>query len=131
MHFVLSNYSNKLCQSLKEFQDDLNHIHYVKRFLFKQFRKGYLSEAQERMLINHIIILSNVFGVKVTVFVLFLKIPKNLWSFLKHYLRKLDYIAEDQCLVSINDEVIVLSEIEEISNSYNKDRKYGIHKQSS
>lgn len=58
-----------------------------------RFKKtGYL---KERLLLNHIIILQNIFGAEVCTRMLFYKIPKDLHSMLKSFLQYLQYIPEE------------------------------------
>ena len=57
--YAISNYQNPNCVSVLEFLDDLNRIKYVKRLLNKYIDKG---ELRERLILNHIIFLCNVFG---------------------------------------------------------------------
>ena len=50
-------------------------------------------DLKERLLLNHIIILQNIFGAEVCTKILFYKIPKDLHSMLKSFLVYLDYIS--------------------------------------
>lgn len=72
-----------------EFEDDLRRIKYVKRILRKYRQSG---ECKERLILNHIIILSNVFGVEASVNMLFFKIDKEDYPTLKTFLLFLNYM---------------------------------------
>jgi hypothetical protein len=72
-----------------EFEDDLKRIKYVKRLLRKYKQTG---EFKERLILNHVIILSNVFGVEATVNMLFFKVDKEDYSLLKTILIFLNYM---------------------------------------
>lgn len=72
-----------------EFEEDLNRIKYVKR-LIKRYRIN--GDLKERLILNHIIILGNVFGVEATVRMLFFKLDKEDYTILKTFLLYLDYM---------------------------------------
>lgn len=72
-----------------EFEDDLKHVRYVKKLLRKYRQTG---EFKERLVLNHIIILSNVFGVEATVNILFFKVDKEDYPALKTFLLFLKYL---------------------------------------
>ena len=72
-----------------EFEDDLKRIKYVKRLLRKYRQTG---EFKERLVLNHVIILSNVFGVEATVNMLFFKVDKEDYPLLKTILIYLNYL---------------------------------------
>ena len=59
MMFALKHYDNPQCEGEKEFQDDMKRFKYIKRLLRKYTEHGVL---KERLLLNHIIVLNNVFG---------------------------------------------------------------------
>ena len=73
----------------QEFEDDLRRIKYVKRLLRKYRQSG---DCKERLILNHIIILSNVFGVEPTVNMLFFKVDKEDYPVLKTFLLFLNYL---------------------------------------
>lgn len=72
-----------------EFEDDLLRIKYIKRLLRKYRQTG---ECKERLILNHIIILSNVFGVEATVNMLFYKVDEDDYPTLKTFLLFLNYL---------------------------------------
>lgn len=74
---------------LSEFEEDLNRIKYVKR-LIKRYRIN--GDLKERLLLNHIIILGNVFGVEATVRMLFFKLDTEDYTILKTFLLYLNYM---------------------------------------
>jgi hypothetical protein len=74
-----------------EFEDDLKRIKYVKRLLRKYKQTG---EFKERLVLNHVIILSNVFGVQPTVNMLFFKCDQEDYSLLKTILIFLNYLPK-------------------------------------
>ena len=72
-----------------EFEDDLKRIKYVKRLLRKYKQTG---EFKERLVLNHIIILGNVFGVEATTNMLFFKVDPEDYPLLKTLLIYLNYM---------------------------------------
>lgn len=86
--YAAKNYDRpQILQS--EFESDLKHIKYIKRLLRKYRQTG---EFKERLILNHVIILSNVFGVEATVNMLFLKIDDEDYPILKTLLIYLNYL---------------------------------------
>jgi hypothetical protein len=76
---------------LSEFEEDLKRIKYVKR-LIRRYRVS--GELKERLILNHIIILSNVFGVEPSVKMLFYKFDKEDYDILKTFLLFLNYMPK-------------------------------------
>lgn len=74
---------------MSEFKEDMKRFNYLKR-LFQRYRK--LGELRERLIINHLVILYNVFGPEVTTRLLFFKLSKEDYSSLKTYLIFLNYM---------------------------------------
>ena len=74
-----------------EFDEDLHRIKYVKRLLKKYRQTG---DFKERLVMNHIIILSNCFGVEPTVNMLFFKVDSEDYPLLKTILLYLNYMPE-------------------------------------
>lgn len=80
--------------------DDLKRIKYVKRLLQKIHKHKTLKSIRERLIINHIIILKNVFGEENAARILFFRVEPRLYSYLKSFLVflnfKITYIPEVQ-----------------------------------
>ena len=85
-------YRNVQCTSVEEFYDDLQRFKYLKR-LFKRYLNN--DDLQERLILNHIIVLNNVFGIEETNKMLFYKIDKDQWPILKTFLVYLNFLSED------------------------------------
>ena len=90
--YVSKYYENPQCNSMDEFNEDLNRIKYIKRLLRKYIKTGIL---RERLILNHLIILQNVFGPKVTSRILFFKVDEELYSELKTFLVYLKYLPDN------------------------------------
>ena len=93
MMFAIKHYDNPLCESEKEFHDDMKRFKYIKRLLRKYKETGIL---KERLLLNHIIVLNNLFGPEACVTLLLFKIQKGYWGTLKSFLLFLNMVREDE-----------------------------------
>jgi len=91
--FAIKHYDNPQCEGEREFYDDMKRFKYIKRLLRKYKDTGVL---KERLLLNHIIILNNLFGTEACVTLLLLKIQKEYWETLKSFLLYLNIIREDE-----------------------------------
>lgn len=91
IEFCQNNYFNPECSGKNEFVDDLKRIKYVKRLLQKIHKQKTLKSIRERLIINHIIILKNVFGEQNSSRILFFKIEPKLHSYLKSFLVFLEF----------------------------------------
>ena len=93
MMFAIRHYDNPQCEGEKEFQDDLKRFKYIKRLLRKYYETGIL---KERLLLNHFIVLNNVFGANACATLLLYKIQKEYWSAVKSFLLYLNILREDE-----------------------------------
>ena len=87
--YALHNYDNPQCESEEEFYEDIKRFKYLKRLLKKYNETGNL---KERLILNHIIVLQNVFGVEAACVLLLYKIDEQYWPILKTVLKHLDYL---------------------------------------
>ena len=62
---------------MSEFKEDMKRFNYLKR-LFRRYRKD--GEIRERLVINHLVVLYNVFGIEVATRLLFYKMSKEDYS---------------------------------------------------
>jgi len=91
LEFCQACYFNKECSGKIEFMDDLKRIKYVKRLLQKIHKHKTLKSIRERLILNHLIILRNVFGEENTARILFFKVEPRLFSYLKSFLIFLEF----------------------------------------
>ena len=91
MLYAMSNYSNPECMGMGEFTEDLAKIKYVKRLLKKYHRTGKLRPI---LLLNHLVILGNVFGPTPAARMLFYKLESEIHPSLKTTLLYLNYIHD-------------------------------------
>ena len=108
--FAIRHYNNPHCEGEKEFDDDMKRFKYIKRLLRKYYDTGIL---KERLLLNHIIVLNNVFGPDACATLLLYKIQPEFWSALKTFLLFLNILVADELPnVEENEEVYkVLKEL--------------------
>jgi hypothetical protein len=76
---------------MSEFSDDMKRFNYLKR-LFQRYRK--YNELREQLVLNHLVVLYNVFGPEVAARALFFKMAKEDYSALKTYLIFLSWMPE-------------------------------------
>ena len=89
--FAIRHYDNPQCTSTEEFYEDIRRFRYLKRLLKRYLKSG---ELRERLILNHLIVLSNLFGVDNTLKMLEFKLEKEFWPILKTCLLYLGYIDE-------------------------------------
>ena len=91
---------------MSEFKEDMKRFNYLKR-LFRRYRK--MNDLRERLVINHLVVVYNVFGVDVATRMLFYKMSKDDYSALKTYLIFLNYMPA--VVHGIKGQNIISSEI--------------------
>lgn len=106
--FAIKNYDNPACRGLDEFQDDLKRFSYIKRLLKKYSITG---EIKERLILNHLIVIYNLFGTEAATKMLFHKIEKEHWPQLKTFLVFLNLMPTDP--IFLNNETIFGYEIKQ------------------
>ena len=96
--YAAKYYDNPQCQSTDEFYDDLKRFKYIKRLFNKYLETG---ELKERLILNHILVLTNVFSPEVAVKLLFIRLDEYL-HLLKPFLVLLNIHPER---IEINNDV--------------------------
>lgn len=89
--FAAKHYNNPSCTDVQEFYDDLKRFKYIKRLLRRYKRTGDLTE---RLILNHLILLHNVFH-QAMVPMVFHKIEEEYWPQLKTFLVFLNYLPDN------------------------------------
>jgi hypothetical protein len=113
MLYAIKAYDKPNC-IMSEFSEDMKRFNYLKR-LFRRYRKH--NELRERLILNHLVVLNNVFGVEVTTRLLFYEMSPNDYPQLKTYLLFLSCMPD--VIVGIKGNNILSSSIEvnmEIAN---------------
>ena len=89
--YAMHHYDNPQCHSLEEFEEDLKRFLYLKKLLSRYKNNG---ELRERLILNHIIVLYNIFGESATK-LLFHKIDEDCWGSLVTFLVYLNRMPEE------------------------------------
>ena len=91
--FAQRNYTNPTLETNVEFFEDIKRFKYLKR-LFRKYRTT--GDVKVRLIINHIVVLQNVFGADVATTLLLFKIDREYWSVLKTVLKYLKLLYEHE-----------------------------------
>jgi len=87
---AMHHYDNTQCTSIAEFEEDLKRFSYLKKLFSRYAENG---DLKSRLILNHIIVLFNLFGI-VTPELLFFKIDKEYWGVLATFLVYLNKMPE-------------------------------------
>ena len=90
--YAAKHYRNLQCLSTEEFYDDVAKFKYVVRLLRRYRDTG---KIQERLLLNHIITIYNVFEIAAANRMIFHRVDIDLWPALKTFLVYLNYLPEN------------------------------------
>jgi hypothetical protein len=90
--YAAKHYRNNQCLSADEFYDDIAKFKYVVRLLRRYRESGII---QERLLLNHIITIYNVFEIAAANRMIFHRVDIDLWPALKTFLVYLNYLPEN------------------------------------
>lgn len=82
LEFAKESYDNPQCHTIEEFVEDVSRIKYVKKLVARYVETG---ELKERLILNHLVILCNVFGPDNVSRMLYLKVGV-LFKYLKPFL---------------------------------------------
>ena len=100
--YAMHHYDNPQCNSVQEFEEDLKKFLYLKK-LFSRYKNN--GELRERLILNHIIVLYNIFGDTATR-MLFHKIDESCWDALVTFLVYLERMPE-----KVSEYGVVLSDM--------------------
>lgn len=99
--YCAKHYDNPQCHSTEEFIEDLKHIKYVKKLLTRYIEKG---DLKERLILNHIMILNNLFGARHLSRILYLKLKPQFYC-VKPFLVLLNVMPDK--IYNVNEERVV------------------------
>jgi len=91
--FAAKHYSNPACLTVEDFKEDIARFKYVNRLLRKYDETG---DIQLRLLLNHIIIIFNVFDIRAANRMIFYRTDVKHWSIIKTILIYLNLLPEDE-----------------------------------
>ena len=116
--FAIKHYENPQAVTKEDFEKDLNHFKYIKRLLKRYKNTG---ELKAHLLLNHFIILYNIFGEGTTA-MLFYKIEEEMWTIMKTFVVFLDRLPEyPKCFIhDVEIDEYCLSELGRIYDGKDK-----------
>jgi hypothetical protein len=112
--YAMKLYDNPQCKNIEEFNEDIDRIKYIKRLLYKYINKGVL---REKLVLNHIIVLGNLFTPLGCTKMLFHKLDKDMYPQLKSFLSYLNYLPEEIEGVNLKDieiDIFIIKKLKEI-----------------
>ena len=117
--FAIKNYENPQAVTEADFDKDLNHFKYIKRLLKRYKNTGQL---KTHLLLNHFIILYNIFG-EATTPMMFFKIEDDLWPSMKTFILFLGKLPEypKSAMHDIQPDLYCLQELYKIYNENGKE----------
>ena len=112
--FAIKNYENPQAVTKEDFDKDLNHFKYIKRLLKRYKNSG---ELKSHLIINHFIVLYNIFGDAATP-MLFHKIEKDLWPVMKTFVVFLNKLPDyPHCFIhDIEVDAFASQELQDLLN---------------
>ena len=111
--FAIKNYNNPQSVTYADFEEDIKKFKYIKR-LFRRFETT--GELKKHLILNHIILLYNVFG-DAAPHLLFYKMERDYWSDIKAimlFLNKYPQVDESESLRKIAVNECLLDELKEL-----------------
>lgn len=86
--YCAKHYDDKHYSSTEQFYDDIKRVGYIRKLITRYQQTG---DLKERLILNHIIVLNNVFGPAVTCRILFFKLDDQL-QYIKPFLVMLEIL---------------------------------------
>ena len=116
--FAIKNYENPQAVTKEDFDKDLNHFKYIKRLLKRYKNTGVL---KAHLLLNHFIVLYNIFG-EATTPMMFFKIDEDLWPVMKTFIIFLNRFPEYP-KTRLHDVPVDLNCLKELNTIYKDEKK--------
>jgi len=102
--YAAKHYYNPQFSDIEEFYEDLKRFKYIKRLLNRYIENDDLAE---RLILNHLIVVFNSFGIEAALNILDLKLEDRHWPVIKPFLVFLKYITNNQYTGIIMDPTVV------------------------
>jgi hypothetical protein len=106
LFYAIKNYHVPNLDTEQEFYEDIKRFKYIKR-LFRKFKST--GELKTRLILNHIIVLNNVFGHEAASTLLLFKIEREFWPLLKTFLVFLNNIKDEELPLVKTNKTLLLS----------------------
>ena len=102
--YAAKHYYNPQFSDIEEFHEDLKRFKYIKRLINRYLEND---ELAERLILNHLIVVFNSFGIECALNILELKLDEKHWPIIKPFLIYLKYIRYDQYTgITMNQKVV-------------------------
>lgn len=102
--YAAKHYYNPTFSDIEEFYEDLKRFKYIKRLVNRHLDSNDLAE---RLIMNHLVVVFNVFGIEAALKILELKLEERQWPVIKPFLVFLKYITNDQLVnIPMDKEVV-------------------------
>lgn len=108
--YAAKHYSNPTFSDIEDFYEDLKRFKYIKRLVNRYLAEGDLAD---RLILNHLIVIQNSFGIEPMINMLNLKLEYKHWPVIKPFLIFLKYIKNDE-LVEIEMDRFVIERLREV-----------------
>lgn len=102
--YAAKHYYNPRFSDIEEFNEDMKRFKYIKRLVNRYLDDKDLSE---RLILNHLIVIFNVFGIEPALNMLEVRLEERHWPVIKPFLIFLKYITNDQLTGITMDERVV------------------------
>lgn len=102
--YAAKNYYNPTCIDADEFYEDINRFKYLKR-LIRRYQDE--NDLAVNLILNHLVVIFNVFGIEAGLKILEYKLNDDNWSIIKPFLIYLQAITNDKYVgIEMDDYVI-------------------------
>ena len=102
--YAAKHYYKPQFSDIEEFYEDLKRFKYIKRLVNRYLDNG---ELGERLILNHLIVIFNSFGIEASLNMLDLKLDDKHWPVIKPFLIFLKYIENDQYIGISMDQTVI------------------------
>ncbi len=102
--FAAKHYYKPRFADSSEFEDDLARLKYIKRLANRYIESG---ELCDRLILNHLIVVFNVFGIYPTLEMLGVKLSNRHWPVIKPFIIKLQAVPPEHLSGIIMDPEVV------------------------
>jgi len=108
--YAAQNYTNPRVLNVEEFYEDLYRFKYLKK-LFSRYEND--KGLHERLILNHLILIYNVFRMEAATNMCFFKINEKSWPALKTFILFLSYIKEED-FINIPTDLYVTKKLQNL-----------------
>ena len=102
--YAAKHYYKPQFSDIEEFYEDLKRFKYIKRLVNRYLDNG---ELGERLILNHLIVIFNSFGIEASLNMLDLKLDDKHWPVIKPFLIFLKYNENDQYIGISMDQTVI------------------------